>query len=188
METNKMVKNNEQFAEATAKNLECANDFIKTSLESIEKLTALQLNASKKLLTETSEAIKEITRTNNPKDLFEKVNQLATSSVESNLYNCRSIYEIITEAQANAGKYVENQIHATQGNFVSAVDDLTKFNSSAKQSAASESIKSWLDTTNQAMNAMSKVTNQFKDIANNNIEAATKATADVVKKATAAKK
>ena len=179
-----MVKNNEQFTQATTKNIDYANEFLKTSIDSIEKLTALQLNASKKILSETTEAIKGITQTNNPKDLFEKINQLATSSVESNICNCRSVYDIMTEVQAKIGKYIENQIQSTQESIVSAVDDLTKFNSAAKSSAASESIKSWLDSTNQAMSAVTKVASQITELANNNINAATKATEEVVKKAT----
>lgn len=178
-----MIKNNEQFTQATSKNIDYANEFFKTSIESIEKLTALQLNASKKFLNETTDAIKDITQTNNPKDLFEKVNQLATSSVENNISNCRNVYEIMTEVQAKIGKYVENHIQSTQENIVSAVDDLTKFNSVAKSSAASESIKTWLDSTNQAMGAMTKVASQITEYANNNINAATKATQDAVKKA-----
>lgn len=178
-----MTKHNEQFTQATSNGIDCANDFLKTSLEGIEKLAALQLNASKKLLTETTDAIKDITQTNNPKDLFEKVNQLATSSVETNICNCRNIYEIMTEVQAKIGKYVENHIQTTQASIVGAVDDLTKFNSVAKSSAASESIKTWLDSTNQAMGAMTKVVSQITDYANKNISAATKATEDAVKKA-----
>ena len=178
-----MTKHNEQFTQATNKGIDYANDFFKASLEGIEKLAALQLNASRKLLTETTDAIKDITQTNNPKDLFEKVNQLATSSVETNIGNCRNVYEIMTEVQAQIGKSVENHIQSAQATIVSAVDDLTKFNSVAKSSAASESIKTWLDSTNQAMDAISKVASQITDYANKNISAATKATEEAVKKA-----
>jgi phasin family protein len=178
-----MVKHNEQFTQTTNKSIDYANDFIKTSLEGIEKLTALQLGASKKFLTETTAAIKDITKTNNPKDLFDKVNQLATNSVENNICNCRNVYEILTEVQAKIGKQVESHIQATQENIVSTVDDLTKFNSMAKSSTASESIRTWLDSTNQAMGAMNKVVSQITEYANNNITAATKATEEAVKKA-----
>lgn len=177
-----MIKSNEQFTQATHKNIDCANDFVQTSIESIEKLAALQLNASRKLLAETTDAIKDIAGSNNPKDLFEKVNQLATSSVESNMSNCRNVYDIMSEVQAKVSKYFESQIQCTQSSIVSAVDDLTKFNSAAKSSAASESIKTWLDSTNQAMSAMTKVAGQITEYANNNINAAAKATEAAVKK------
>lgn len=182
-------KTNEQFAQTTTKNVDTAHEFIQASLDSIEKLTKLQLNASKKFLDETSEAIKAITQTNNPKDLFEKVNQLASSSVENNISNCRDVYEIMTEVQSKIGKMVETQIQATQKSMVNAVDGLSKFNPSATKSngVASDSIKNWLNTTNQAMSAMSKVAAQVTEFTNNNIQAATKATENAVKKATGKK-
>lgn len=180
-------KSKEQFAEAAAKNVDTAHEFIQTSLDSIGKLTKLQLNASKKFLDETSKTIKEITQTNNPKDLFEKVNQLASSSVENNISNCRDVYEIMTEVQSKIGKLVETQIQSTQQNVISAVDGLAKFNTSAKSSSAAESIKNWLNTTNQAMSAMSKVAAQVTEFTNNNIHAAARATEGAVKKATAKK-
>lgn len=177
-----MIKNNEQFTSTANKNIDNINEFLKFSLKSLEKLTSLQLNASKKLLSETTDTVKGIAQTNNPKDLFEKVNQLATNSVESNMVNCREVFDIMAEVQAEAGKYIENQIQSAQDNLVNVVDDLTKFNSVAKSSAASESIKTWLDSTNQAMSTVTKFAQQISDYTNSSLNTATKATEEVIKK------
>src|SRR3990167_9603982 len=126
--------NNEHFAKAANTQIDTASEFMQSSLDSIKKLTKLQLNASKKFLDETSRAIKDITKTNSPKDLFEKVNHLASSSVESNISNCRDVYEIMTEVQSKIGKLFETQIQATQQSMVSAVDGLSKFNPSTSKS------------------------------------------------------
>jgi phasin family protein len=109
-----MLNPNEQFTEAASQTVDTARAVIKTSLESVEKLAKLNLDASKKLLEETSDAMKDIASVNNPKDLFDKVNRFATQSMESNLCTCRDVYEIITNAQAKMGKMFDSQLQNTQ--------------------------------------------------------------------------
>lgn len=176
-------KNTERFTEATAQSIDNARNFMQASLESIEKITRLNLDASRKLLEETSDAIKEISTINNPKDLFDRVNKLATHSVENNLCNCRDLYEIVTETQTKIGKMLESQLQTTQQNVVNAVEGLSHLTPS-KSTAASESLKNWVIGANQAMNTMSKVAAQVTEFTNNNIKAATTATANAVKKTT----
>ena len=179
-----MLKPNEQFAEAASQSVDTARQFMKTSLESVEKLAKLNLDVSKKLLEETTDAIKDISAVSNPKDLFEKVNQFATQSVESHLCNCRDVYEIITNAQAKMGKMFEDQLQNTQKNMANAIDGLSQFNPS-KGNFATDSMKSWINTANQAMSNMSKMAEQVTDFTNQNIKTATNATVNTAKKATA---
>jgi phasin family protein len=180
-----MNKTTEHFSEATVQTIDTAREFMQTSLESIEKMTRLNLDASRRILDETSQALKEMSSVNNPKDLLNRVNQLASSSVESNMCNCRDLYEILTEAQSKISKMFEIQIQATQKNVTNAVEGLSQLN--PKSTVASESIKSWLNGANQAMNTMNKMASQVTEFTNNNIKAATAATVNAAKK-TAAKK
>lgn len=177
-----VTKTVEQFSEAASQSVDSANEFIKTSLSSFEKITKLNIDASKKLLEETSEALKEFTEIKNPKDLFARVNSLATSSVEQNINNCRDLYEILTETQNKIGKLVEAQIQSAQQNVASAMENLSKFNPS-KSNIATESVKNWVNGTNQALETFNKVASQVTEFTNNNIKAATTATANAAKKA-----
>ncbi|MFN7093774.1 MAG: phasin family protein, partial [Burkholderiales bacterium] len=163
-----MNKTTENFSEATVQTIDTAREFMQTSLESIEKMTRLNLDASKRILDETSQALKEMSSVNNPKDLLNRVNQLASSSVESNMCNCRDLYEILTEAQSKISKMFEIQIQATQKNVTSAVEGLSQLN--PKSTVASESIKNWLNGANQAMNTMNKMASQVTEFTNNNIK------------------
>ena len=175
---------NEHLAEAASVNVENAREFMQASLESIEKVAKLQLDASKKMLAETSEAIKEISSANNPKDFFERVNQLATHSVETNIGNCRDLYEVMQEVQSKVSKMIEANIQTSQQNMANAVGGFANFN---QANPASDSVKNWVNSVNQAVSNMTKMAAQISEFANKNIKAATTATAAAEKK-TAAKK
>jgi phasin family protein len=178
-----MIKHkNETLAKATAESVEHAREFLQTSLESIEKVAKLQLDSSKKMLDETSQAIKEISSSGNPQDFFSKLNQLATHSVESNISNCRDLYQILSEVQANIGKVIENNIHHTQHNIATAVEGLSQYKPS--NANASEAFKGWINSANHAISTMQKVASQVTEFTNQSIKAATE---NVAKKTTAKK-
>lgn len=169
--SNKMInKKNEHLAEATATTVENAREFLQTSLESLEKVAKLQLDSSKKMLDETSKAIKEILTAANPKDFFSRLSQLATHSAEANISNCRDLYEIMSEAQGNIGKLIETNIHNTQQNIVNAVDGFSKYKPANNQT--SDSMKTWINSANQAMTTMQKMAQQVGEFANNSIKTA----------------
>lgn len=173
-------KKNERLAEAASVSVDNAREFMQTSLESIEKIAKLQLDSSKKMLEETSQAIKEISSAANPQDFFKRLSQLATHSVESNISNCRDLYEILSEVQSNVGKLIENNIQNTQQNIASAVEGLSKYTPS--NTKASESVKTWINSANQAISTMQKMAAQVTEFTNQNIKAATAAGATAAKK------
>ncbi len=159
---------NKQLAEAASVTVENAREFMQTSLESIEKVAKIQLDASKKILSETSIAIKEISSINNPKDFFERVSQLATNSVESNIENCRELYEVMQEVQTKVSKMIESNIQTSQSNMANAVEGLANFNPS--NNLASDSVKNWINNVNQAVTNMNKMATQISEFANKNIQ------------------
>ena len=175
-----MFKKSEQFTEVGNQCINVACDFAQTSLESLEKLTQLQLNNSKKILDETSKAIKEVSALDNPKDMFDKINHLATQAVESNIDNCRNIYEVVSDAQSKFSKMIESHFQQTQAKIVDSVDSFSKFSPLSSSNVVTDSVKTWVNNTNQAMNAMSKVASQVTEFATNNVKVATNS----VKKAT----
>lgn len=174
-----MFNKQEQFAEVTGQAVDAALTVANTSLESIEKIASLNLESSRKFLTETSKAFRELSTLNTPKDFFERFNQLATTTVENQICNCRDIYEIVSSAQAKVGKLFENQLSMVNQNVNQAVDNLSQFGSS---STSGDSVKSWINSATQAVNTATKMASQITEFANNNIKSATTATVDAVKK------
>lgn len=150
--------NKAQFHKTSDESIETTREVLKTSLASIEKLTKINLDASKKFLQETSKALKEMSNIKNPKDLFEKVNQLATHTVESNMSSCRDIYGVITDTQTKIKKMLESHIQTAQKNIASATENFSKLNTAGKSGFTTDTVKKWLHSANEAMSALNKLT------------------------------
>ena len=165
-----MIKQkNENISKSATESVNNAREFLQTSLQGIEKVAKLQLDSSKKILDETSDAIKQIASSKNPEEFFNHLNQLATHSVETNISNCRDLYKILSDVQTNIAKLIENNIHHTQSNMARAAQGFTSYN----PSSASEAFQSWVNNSNQAISTMKKVAAQVTEFTNKNIKTAT---------------
>ena len=65
-----MFKANDQIKVETQKAIDVAMDLVTTSIHSIEKLTHIQLETSRQMLAETTQAIKELAGITDPKELM----------------------------------------------------------------------------------------------------------------------
>lgn len=173
------TKNNEQFAEATNNTVDTAYAFLQTSLESIEKIAKLQVETSKKILDEASQTMKYVAGAANSKDIFDKVNQLATNTIGNNICNCKDAYEVFADTQSKLGKVFASYFNVAQQGINSTIENFTQF-SPTKNSFATESFKTLISNANQALNNFTKVSAQVADFTTNNIKTA--ATANAVKK------
>lgn len=183
LEDIKMLKKNEQFTAETQKAIDTAMDLVSASITSVEKLTHIQLETSRQILEETSKAIKGLTSVSDPKEMFSRINAMATQAVEKNLASARDVYEVVNEVKAKISKAAEDSMHNMQQAAISSVEGLNPNGSNF----AADALKGWINNANQALAAMNKVAAQVSEFANNNINAATKATVEAAKK-TAVKK
>ena len=163
---------NERLAESASATMESAQEFMQVSLESIELLATIQLEAYKKILSDTSSAIKGISTAKNHKEFTERVNQLATYSVENNISNCHKLYSVMQEIQAKYSKLLESQAQNSQHCMTSAVEGLVNFNQS--NSVVSDSVKRWVNNVNQAVTNMNKIATQIPEFMNKTIQATIK--------------
>lgn len=173
-----MAKKNERLTEAASAHIDNTCDFMQASLESIEKVAKLQFEVSKRVLEDASDAVKDMSSATNPKEFFDRLSQLTTQSVESHICTCRDLYDIMAEVQSNVGRIIETNLQTTQQHITSAVEDLAQY--SPVNNTASESVKSWLNGANQAMNTMNKMASQVSEFANTNLKAATAASMNAV--------
>lgn len=178
-----MFKQNEQVKIETQKAIDTAMDLVTASIHSVEKLTHIQLETSRQILEDTTKALKELTTVTDAKEILSRVSEMATHAVEKNMASARDIYDVVNEVNAKINKIAETNLQVAQQSALNSVDGFAnKFNPSGSQ-AASNSVKTWIDSTNQAISAVSKVASQVTEFANNNINAATTATVNAVKKA-----
>lgn len=178
-----MFKQNEQVKIETQKAIDTAMDLVTASIHSVEKLTHIQLETSRQILEDTTKALKELTAVTDAKEILSRVSEMATHAVEKNMASARDIYDVVNEVNAKINKIAETNLQVAQQSALNSVDGFAnKFNTSGSQ-AASNSVKTWIDSTNQAISAVSKVASQVTEFANNNISAATTATVNAVKKA-----
>lgn len=175
-------KSNEQFTEATLQSIESASSLVQASIESLEKLTKLTLGSSKEFLKSVSNSSKQITGTTNPKEIIDQVNKFTSTAIENSVANCHEVYEVLSEAQAKVAKVVESQVKAAKDNMNDAVESISKL---VQSNPASESIKNFVDSTNHAVETMTKLATQAQEFASNNFKSATEASMNAVKKSVA---
>jgi phasin family protein len=175
-----MIKN-EQITTETQKAIDTAMELVTTSIHSVEKLTHIQLETSRQIMEETSKAIKELAGVTDPKEMFSRVNAMATQAVEKNLASARDVYDIVSEVQSKINKVAEESVQNLQQAALTSVDGLSQYNPSGAK-AATDSLKTWINSANQALSAMNKVAAQVTEFTNSNINAATTATVNAAKK------
>lgn len=180
-----MNNTNAGFTQASDESIETTREVLKTSLASIEKLTKINLEASKKFLEETTHTLQEMTGITNPKELFEKVNKLAKNTVENNMSSCRNVCGIITETQSKISKMFESSIQNAQKNMAAATEKLSKINpASSKSNFGADAMQNWINSTNQAMETLNKMAAGISEFTNKNIKSATNAASTTAKKTT----
>ncbi|MCX8515245.1 MAG: phasin family protein [Burkholderiales bacterium] len=164
-------KNNQNFVDATTETVDNLREFMQSSLASLEKISKFQIDSSKKILDETTQAVKEISSTANFNDFVNKFSKFAGESVQNNVTNCRDLYELITETQNNLSKLIEANVHASKKNLNNVMKDMPNAN-------IPDSMKNWVANASQAFANVQKMAEEFNASAKNNFSAAVnKATA-----------
>jgi hypothetical protein len=108
---------------------------------------------------------------------------MATQAVEKNLASARDVYDIVSEVQSKINKVAEESVQNLQQAALTSVDGLSQYNPTGAK-AATDSLKTWINSANQALSAMNKVAAQVTEFTNSNINAATTATVNAAKKTT----
>ena len=180
-----MFKKPEQFAKMNTQCLDIAHDFAQTSLKGLEKLTQLQLDSSKEIFEKASCVAKKVSTLENPNEVFKEINDFTAQIVESNVNNCREAYSVANSVQERLNEVIKSGWGDWWSSTVAdnVESQFAKF-SPATSKVMTDSVKSWIDNTNQAMNAMSKVASQVTEFTANNVKSATSATVNAVKKST----
>jgi len=154
-----------------------------SNFAAIEKLAALNFNATKSVFEDSMSHAKALL---NAKDVQELVNlnvAAAQPSLEKFIAYSRSVYELSTQQQGEFTRLCETQAGEFNRSLVGLLDKYAK-NAPAGSDVAIAAVKSALAAANSAYDSFAKVTKQATEIAEANIAAATSAvTKDGKKKA-----
>lgn len=163
-------------------NLEVAMKFAGVALHGAERILDLQLKAARTAFADSVENAKTIAAVKDLKELAALQDTLAQPTIEKATAYAKSIYDVTAETQAEFGKLVEEQVAEVNKQVVTALDKLVK-TAPAGSEVGIATLKSAMAAANSAYENMSKVTKQFVEVTQSNIEAVAKQAVTDTKKA-----
>jgi len=176
-----MFKTPEQFAAANKATVDSLLSLTNTALASAERIAALNLNTARSVMEDSVSSAKAIMGAKDVQEALSIQASLAQPSVEKAVAYSRSVYEISAQTQEELSKMVEGQFGEFQKTVAGLLDKAAK-SAPAGSDVAVAAVQSAIAAANSAFDNMRKVAQQVTDMAQNNMAAATSATAKAVKK------
>lgn len=167
-----MINTPEKFLAAGQSNVDTAKRFAVVALEGAERLMDLQVKTAKQAVVESTKNAKLILGVKDLQDVAALRNLVAEPTAEKVLGYYRSVYEVMTQTQAEVGKLVEELVGDFNKNVVSAMDEALKA-APAGSDMAVAAFKSAMAAANDAYDTISKAAKQVQDITEANVVAAT---------------
>ena len=174
---------NEQFGDLSKSAIEDAMKFANVSLESIERMFALNLEAAKVSLDVTAKNAKAVGTVKDAQALNGLTTKASETGVEFMTGYSKNLYEISNAAQAKFGALVEERVASFQKSVVEGLDKAAK-SAPAGSDVAFAAIKSSLAASTAAMDTLTKAGKQLSTYS----ESALKSAAESVAKATPSKR
>ncbi|AAQ59041.1 phasin family protein [Chromobacterium violaceum] len=175
-----MSYNNEQLNKLSLTGIESTLRFAQIALDSTERLIKLQLEASKQSLEDHTKAAKQLTEFKDSQEAINHLNKLATQSVDKLVSHSRNLYEVVSGAQSELSKLVEDSVGQFNKSLISSIESVAK-NAPAGSDATLNAVKTSVAAAAAAVNTFSKAAQQVAEFTDSSVKAATSATADAVK-------
>jgi len=121
-----MANQNNPFAEINQSAVETATRLSKVSIESAERIFALQLAFAKSALADATNAAKVAATTQDPQQILALRTQSAEAAMSQMIELSRSLYEVTSEAQAELTKLAEERPSAVQRGLTESVAQAPK--------------------------------------------------------------
>jgi phasin family protein len=158
---------------ATNRNLfETSFDVARTLFDSVERLTALNLNTSRSLFTDGTDAVRAALAARTPQDLIAVQTSIARPAADKVLGYYRSAYEIAAQTLEEAMKPFEIRLSEAHRNFGQALENAAKA-APAGSEVAVAAVRSALATANSAYEQVNKAARQAVEVAEANVANAT---------------
>ncbi len=170
-----MMMTPEQLIEVQKANLEKLLGLSQKSFSNVEKVVELNLNAIKSYMEDSAEAMKALSSAKDIQDFVAVSNSVAQPMSEKAVSYGKDLYTLSSGVASEAAKLVEEQVAENNKKIVELFEAASK-NAPAGSEGAVALMKSALTAANSAYDSVSKTTKQAVEMAEANVEAATKAT------------
>ncbi|MCZ7561648.1 MAG: TIGR01841 family phasin [Burkholderiaceae bacterium] len=171
-----MVTTPEQFLQIQKTALEVFQSATITSIEGFEKLAALNVQAAKASIDESTDALKSMSEVKDAKQLAEMATGTVQPATDKVTAYYKHVYEIANEAGAELAKLFEKQVAESNRQLFAAIDAMAK-NAPAGTEGVVTLVKQAVSAANTAFDQVSKATKQAVEVAEANMAAAAKSTA-----------
>lgn len=175
--------NIEQLAAAQKANAEVLLALLRTAFTGVERLTALNVAASREFFNNTVANSQQLLAAKDANSVAKLNANLAQPSLEKLVEYSRSVYELTTDVQKELTSVIEAQYGKLTKDATSAVQKATAA-APVGGDVFAAAMNSVISASTQAFESLNSVTRQLSEIAEANIQTASKATGV---KATAAK-
>jgi phasin family protein len=176
----------EQIVAAQKAQVATLFDLSTKALSSVEKLTELNLQASKASLTEGANHAQALLNVKDAQELLALQSGALQPLAEKAASYSRHLYDIATGMSTEISKVAEAQAADAQKQFVAAVDTAVKNAPQGSESAVA-AVKNAMSTATAAIESVQKAVKQASDLAEANFNAVTSSALSASKPVKAAK-
>jgi len=179
--------NFEQLTAAQKANAEVMMTLLRTAFDGVERLTALNMAASREFFNNTVANAQQLLSAKDAAAVAKLNSELAQPNVDKLVGYSRSVYDLVTEMQKEITSVMEAQYSSFTKNAASAVEK-AKASAPVGGDVFAATMQSMLGASTKAFDQMTSMAKQLSDIAEANVQAAAKTTKAVApaKSATAA--
>lgn len=179
--------NFEQLTAAQKANAEVMMTLLRTAFDGVERLTALNMAASREFFNNTVANAQQLLSAKDAAAVAKLNSELAQPNVDKLVGYSRSVYDLVTEMQKEITSVMEAQYSSFAKNAASAVEK-AKASAPVGGDVFAATMQSMLGASTKAFDQMTSMAKQLSDIAEANVQAAAKTTKAIApaKSATAA--
>jgi phasin family protein len=177
--------NLEQLAVSQKANAEVMMALLRTAFNGVERLTALNMAASRELFNNTVSNAQQLLGAKDPAEIAKLNSEIAKPNVDKWMDYSRSVYELVGQMQKEVTSVMESQYTSFTKTAASAVEK-AKTSAPVGGDVFAATMQSMLNASTKAFDNLTGMAKQFSDIAEANLNAASVATDKAVSATTAA--
>jgi len=176
-----MFQTPEQVIAWNKANLDTVVRFAGIALEGTQRMLEVQLNAAKNAFADGAQQAKILADVKDPQEFAQLKNTLMQPSLEKATAYAKDVYDVASATQSQFSKLVEEQVAEFNRQVVTGLDKIVKL-APAGSEVAVAAVKSTISAINSTYDNLSKSAQQFSDITQANVEAATSQAVNVNRK------
>ncbi len=180
-----MVQVSEQVAAFSKSQLDALLKVAELAAENVEKLADVQFKAAKTAYADSVKTLKQLAAIKDPNELASVTTGLAQPAWDKATTYAKSVYDVVSTAQAELASVLEEQVADFNKNMVVTLDTAMK-SAPAGSEGAIAAMKSAIHSANTVYETMVKTTKQLATAAEANMAAVAQVAPVAKKKAAAA--